>query len=223
MGTSRIVHYYRKTETLHSLLPFICEDLSLRGYGEESKQLLAVETENCFNVQIDSDTELSEKQQKRLQWLLAETFDDPTLSLLIEKSHFDSDNSNSRCYWILEFGPRLTFTSAFSSNASGICMQCGLPIKRLELSRRYRFHLDPSASLSVEVAQIVKSILHDRMTEQEYLKPLVNFESGCTPAPVCTIPVLSHGRPALEKLNNEMGLGFDDFDLDYYTQLFKVR
>ena len=39
-------------------------------------------------------------------------------------------------------------------------------------------------------------------------------------APVCVIPVLAEGRAALEKLNAERGFGFDDADLDYYTNLF---
>ena len=33
---------------------------------------------------------------------------------------------------------------------------------------------------------------------------------------------MKDGRKALEKVNAKMGLGFDDFDLDYYTDLFKV-
>ena len=33
---------------------------------------------------------------------------------------------------------------------------------------------------------------------------------------------MTGGRAALEQVNTERGLGFDDFDLDYYTVLFKV-
>jgi len=32
---------------------------------------------------------------------------------------------------------------------------------------------------------------------------------------------MEEGRAALEKINEEKGLGFDDFDLDCYTNLFK--
>jgi hypothetical protein len=38
--------------------------------------------------------------------------------------------------------------------------------------------------------------------------------------PVSVVPVMSEGRAALEKVSKEMGLGFDEADLDYYTQLF---
>jgi phosphoribosylformylglycinamidine synthase len=31
---------------------------------------------------------------------------------------------------------------------------------------------------------------------------------------------MEEGRAALEKVNKEMGLALDDWDLDYYTKLF---
>lgn len=37
------------------------------------------------------------------------------------------------------------------------------------------------------------------------------------------VDIMQEGRKALEKINEERGLGFDDFDLDFYTDLFKVR
>lgn len=35
--------------------------------------------------------------------------------------------------------------------------------------------------------------------------------------------MLEQGRAALEKINKEMGLAFDDWDLDYYTEMFKEK
>ena len=35
--------------------------------------------------------------------------------------------------------------------------------------------------------------------------------------------MLEEGRAALERINREMGLAFDDWDLDYYTDLFTNR
>jgi phosphoribosylformylglycinamidine synthase len=219
---SKIHRYYRKTEAPHSLLPLVREELRLRGLEDDSANISCVETESCFNVQIDAAAALSDEQKHRLEWLLAETFVDPSEALRIGLSHFPaaSDDADG---WTVEFGPRLTFTSAFSSNACSICSQCGIPISRLELSRRYRFVFGASRSFSLDAVKVVKSILHDRMTEEEYVTPLATFESGIEPEPVKTVPVTSEGRAALEKLNDEMGLGFDSFDLDYYTQLFKVR
>lgn len=69
----------------------------------------------------------------------------------------------------------------------------------------------------------IKTILHDRMTEEVYPEPITTFDNGAKAVSVKTVPIMSEGRAALEKVNEELGLGFDDFDLDYYTNLFKVR
>ena len=52
--------------------------------------------------------------------------------------------------------------------------------------------------------------VHDRMTEQIYAEPLRSFASPVTPSPVFTIPVLQQGRRALEEINEELGLAFDE-------------
>lgn len=224
MTTGKIIHYYRRTEPSHSLLPSAHEELKSLGYVDDSNKIVSVETESCFNVGLSS-TDLTSIQREKLEWLLAETFEPE--KLLLEKSSFDNNNNdagsnNSNSVWQVEFGPRLTFTSAFSSNASSICQACDLPISRLELSRRYRFVLQGGTMLSDNAIKILRQLLHDRMTEEEYKTPLTNFESGAEPQPVTIVPIMEQGRAALEKINAEKGLGFDDFDLDYYTNLFKV-
>ena len=213
----KIIHYYRKTETSHSLLPSCKEQLSSLGLADDAAKIAGIETESCFNVQLLVDA-LSDVQKDRLEWLLAETFEKGHLKL--EQSFFDSDSASSTAVWQVEFGPRMTFTSAFSSNACSICKACDIPVERLELSRRYRFLL--SAALSEEGIKALKTMLHDRMTEEEYTKALTTFDNGQQPVPVITVPIMEQGRAALERINEERGLGFDDFDLDYYTKLFKV-
>ena len=52
--------------------------------------------------------------------------------------------------------------------------------------------------------------VHDRMTEQIYAEPLSSFASPVTPSPVFTVPVLQQGRRALEEINEELGLAFDE-------------
>ena len=52
--------------------------------------------------------------------------------------------------------------------------------------------------------------VHDRMTEQVYLEPLKSFKSQVMPSPVFTVPVLEQGRRALEDINEELGLAFDE-------------
>ena len=212
-----IVHYYRKTPTPHSLLPSIKEQLS----SDASSSILRVDTESCFNVQLD--TPLNEVDTSRLEWLLAETFDKGGLQL--EKSSFvttsSSSNGNNTTTIIMEFGPRMTFTSAFSSNATSICAACGLTsVSRLERSRRYQITFNKPPS-DTTVASI-KRLLHDRMTEEEYVTPLTSFEAGVETKEIQWVPIMEEGRGALEKINNEMGLGFDEWDLNYYTELFQV-
>jgi phosphoribosylformylglycinamidine synthase len=223
-----VAHYYRKTEPSHSLLPSIKEELKRLGLTEDADKIRLVETESCFNIETTGD--LSERQIGRLEWLLAETFERDALRL--EKSVFDAEQprNGDAVFVTFEFGPRMAFTSAFSSNAVSICRACDLPVSRLELSRRYRFVLATTGDggggggrLSPAAVETIKSMLHDKMTEEQYEKPLTTFDSGAQPAPTRIIPIMEKGRAALEEINKEMGLGFDDFDLDYYTDLFRVR
>lgn len=60
------------------------------------------------------------------------------------------------------------------------------------------------------------------MTEERYVKPVESFEIGVMPKSVEVVDIMEGGREALEKINREKGLGFDEFDLDFYTELFKV-
>mmetsp|Transcript_8863 Transcript_8863/g.13229 ORF Transcript_8863/g.13229 Transcript_8863/m.13229 type:complete len:1223 (-) Transcript_8863:255-3923(-) len=121
----------------------------------------------------------------------------------------------------------MTFASAFSSNAVSICHACGLTsIDRLERSRRYSIHSSASASPSpftLRAMSTIRTILHDRMTEQEYVTPISTFDVEVETEKVQVVPIMKEGRAALEKINAEKGLGFDDFDLDYYTKLFKEK
>ena len=209
-----ILHYYRETEPPHSLLPSVKEQLKALNLGDDADVIEAIATESCFNVQTSED--LSDEQTTRLEWLLAETFEREKLRL--EKSAFESKDGTLD----LEYGPRMTFASAFSSNAVSICQACALSsIDRLERSRRFRFTL--AKDLTPRAKTLINGMLHDRMTEEEYKEPISTFDVDIVTEKVTTIPIMEEGRPALEKLNKEMGLGFDDFDLDYYTNLFKVR
>lgn len=238
-----IIHYYRRNETPHSLVPSINERLHHLA-ANDGRAVVSIETEYCFNVQINNEAPLSSDATSRLEWLLRETFE-PT-GLRLESSAFtnttttnDDDNQlqhRDDDVMIVEFGPRKTFTSAFSSNATSICAACGLSnITRLERSRRYRiittyspsssYYSSSSTSEEDGIAvstKIIKSLLHDRMTEEEYYEPVTSFDSGVTVVPVMTVPIMEEGKEALMRINNERGLGFDDFDLNFYTDLFKV-
>lgn len=61
------------------------------------------------------------------------------------------------------------------------------------------------------------------MTECVYESPITSFDLKSSPAPWKTVPILEEGRVALEKLNVEMGLALDDWDLNFYTEMFRDK
>ena len=160
--------------------------------------------EVCFYVETSS--QLNPKELKILRWLLAETFEpehSKEVSLISEKQQ-----------GIVEVGPRLNFETAFSTNAVSICHACGLTkITRLERSRRYLLpaELDKSQFIAGH---------HDRMTECFYSKSLETFKTGVEPEEVFVVPLIEKGAGALEKINQEMGLGMDKWDINFYYRLF---
>ncbi len=170
-----------------------------------------VETEICFN--IDSQRALSSAQQETLAWLLRETFDPRGFA---PTSFLDAEGE------VIEVGPRMTFTTAWSTNAVAICHACGLDgIRRIERSRRYLLRARRAITDSERTSFLAR--VHDRMTECVYPERLESFASGATPEPTLEVPVLKEGRAALERISKDMGLAFDDWDLDYYTRLFAEK
>jgi phosphoribosylformylglycinamidine synthase len=176
------------------------------------REIEGVEAEYCFYIETSRD--LRNEELRVLDWLLAETF---------EPHHYGlATFLDDRCGEILEVGPRMTFTTAWSTNAVSICHACGLgAARRIERSRRYLLRTE--GPIAEESIPALLASMHDRMTECRYLKPLDDFASGATPAPVGTVPVKTAGRAALERINSELGLAFDDWDLDFYTTLFRDR
>ena len=171
----------------------------------------ALRTEACFNVEATGA--LTEEELEVLRWLLAETFDPEGFG---RESFLENEGR------VLEVGPRMNFTTAWSTNAVAICHACGLEkIRRIERSRR--FLLDRDTELDPEEERTFLALVHDRMTEAPYPEPLESFVTGMVPEPVFEIPVLEKGREALEEVDRELGLAFDDWDLDYYTALFRDR
>jgi phosphoribosylformylglycinamidine synthase len=223
---SSILHYYRETEPPHSLLPSVKEQLKSLNLSADADAITAIDTESCFNVQYTKP--LSDIEKERLEWLLAETFEKEKLRLASifqgTGEGAESSSSTTTTTVCLEYGPRMSFASAFSSNAVSICQACGLnSIDRFERSRRYLIHLNESKlSLTPSAMDAIHSMLHDRMTEQEYKEPISTFDIDVETKGIEFVPIMEEGRDALEKINAEKGLGFDDFDLDYYTKLFKV-
>jgi len=213
-----------------------------------------VGTEYCFN--IETTALLSDGEIKILRWLLTETFEPENFSdksfltqsdAVIARSEttkqsnkveIASPSARNDNLIIIEVGPRMNFTTAWSTNAVSVCHACGLTkITRIERSRRYilklkkrvqgfkdsRIQADESQSLEPWDPGILESfvcLVHDRMTECLYPETLTTFETGMQPEPFSIVPLIEEGRDALKKINVGMGLGLDDWDIEYYYNLF---
>ena len=224
-----VIHFYRtpilSASEQNALLASVQSSVS--------KGLREIKTEHCFNIAVTE--KLSTGEIKMLTWLLSETFEPGNFSDM----SFLTDNilppfnspltKGGHRGVIIEVGPRLNFSTAWSTNAVSICHACGLKkISRIERSRRYQFSFSKNSGLSEDQMNVFysslvtdhASLLYDRMTECEYPEQLSTFETGMKPEPVIEIPLIEKGKEALEVINREMGLGLDEWDLDYYYHLF---
>lgn len=158
----------------------------------------------CFGFYIETTSPLLEPEIKKIQWLIAETFE-------VNKTGFDSvlNVENS-----IEIGPRLSIETPFSSNAVSICRSMGLSqITRIERTNIY----------SINGAQDKNVLLEnnlDRMVEQHYPNGIISFDTGIFPEEVRTIDLIGQGKVELENINKSLGLSMDKDDLDYYLDLF---
>jgi phosphoribosylformylglycinamidine synthase len=171
-----------------------------------------IATEFCFNVEITG--QLSSEEEFKLLWLLTETFEPEltrlSVSFLNKSQEYDV---------IVEVGPRLAFSTAWSSNCGSMCQACGIEnVGRIERSRRYL--ISSNKALSIDEVGLFNAMVHDRMTEVVYTSPLLTFENNIQPQPFITLPLLTQGKAALEEFNTLKGLGFDDWDLEFYTNMF---
>ena len=233
-----LLHFYRKpalSPAKKNELLSLVQQKVFSGIGD-------IESEYCFN--IETTAVLTDDELNIIRWLLAETFEPDNFSdesFLTGNPPFPPFNKGGLGEVIIEVGPRMNFTTAWSTNAVSVCHACGLTkIKRIERSRRYKLifnkesnpPLPPfskgglggitnsdisSSSLNL---QPFLDLIHDRMTECAYIKKLTTFESGIKPEPVYIVPLIEEGKDSLRKINTEMGLGLDDWDIEYYYNLF---
>ena len=162
-----------------------------------------IETEYCFN--IGTSDALSSEEQKVLQWLLAETFEPEHFS---EHSFLENPPPIPPLGKgdIIEVGPRMNFTTAWSTNAVSVCHACGLTkITRIERSRRFKVVFEPSASQPLEplnpgILAPFLNLVHDKMTECLYPQQLATFATGITPDPFYIVPLKEKGKEALRNV-----------------------
>nr|XP_053650761.1 phosphoribosylformylglycinamidine synthase-like [Cherax quadricarinatus] len=153
---------------------------------------------------------------------LRQLLGDPWLPNLDLHDHTQLEIKCHSTQAIIEIGPRLNFTTAWSTNAVSICHAMGLKsVVRLERANRYLVTIN--GTFDLETRKQVVSSLHDPMTEMEYNTPLNTLEQDVQTQPWSTVLVLQKGKQALQEANKAMGLAFDEWDLEYYTELFKTK
>jgi phosphoribosylformylglycinamidine synthase len=175
-----------------------------------------IDTEFCFNIEISEP--LTEAERGVLRWLLAETFEPLGFS---ESSFLEGIRMGRPDSRLFEVGPRMNFSTAWSTNAVSICHACGLAkITRIERSRRYLLLGAVKTFSGSPAVKVFLDLVHDRMTECAYPAALTSFDTGIVPEPPKVVPLMEVGKSALVDINRSMGLGLDDWDIDYYYDLF---
>lgn len=176
-----------------------------------------MKTEKCFHVEISEGQSLSAEDELKLRWILKNTQE---VDNLTETPSLYPSNDNE----LIEIGPRFNFSTADSSNAVSICRSINLTaITRIETSIRYLIGLNDAVPLN-EIDEIL-DFLSDKMTQCRYTDENIPINSFNERLPKekeswFYVPVLSQGRMALQEVNVNLGLAFDNWDLDYYTDLF---
>ncbi|GLT75446.1 hypothetical protein SLA2020_471700 [Shorea laevis] len=108
----KIIHFFR--------VPLIQEsandELLKSAQTKISNQIVGLKTEQCFNIGLDS--EISPEKLATLRWILCETYEPENLGT---ESFLEKKRQEGLSATIVEVGPRLSFTTAWSSNAVSIC------------------------------------------------------------------------------------------------------
>ncbi len=115
--------------------------------------------------------------------------------------------------------PRIGTISPWSSKATDIARQCGLPsVRRIE--RGIAYYVEGKGAQRGTVAPL----LHDRMTETvlEGFAGADQLFRHFEPRPLASIDVLAHGRAALDEANRGMGLALSADEIDYLLKNFRA-
>lgn len=169
-----------------------------------------VESEFCFYVELKST--LKEEEEEKLAWILKNSN-----GSLSNVTHLKTE---SDFQFVVEVGPRLNFSTPFSTNAVSICSSIKLPVTRLERSVRYKFYLDEE--YDSDTKNTIISSLYDKMTECVYESPLRSFAINIQPQVWEEVDILKFGEKALENVNHKLGLAFDSWDIKFYTNMFQT-
>jgi phosphoribosylformylglycinamidine synthase len=115
--------------------------------------------------------------------------------------------------------PRIGTISPWSSKATDIARQCGLPaVRRIE--RGIAYYIEGAPGRKWEIA----APLHDRMTETalDALDAAEQLFRHVAPRPLLAIDLLARGRAALAEANRDLGLALSEDEIDYLLENFRA-
>ena len=116
--------------------------------------------------------------------------------------------------------PRFGTVSPWASKATDIAHQCALDVLRIERGVQYAWQ--SKKEFTQAQTQIVLAVIHDRMTEAviSSTDEAKGLYQTLPDRPLLRIPVLTEGRAALDKANQELGLALSDDEVAYLTENF---
>ncbi|KAH8281203.1 hypothetical protein KR044_001905 [Drosophila immigrans] len=193
----------------------------LCGLQAIDQQLISVRMECCYHLgYTNCDNDKLKKIEELMCWLVRQPLQ--TCNSLSKCATLQTAENATEL--LLEIGPRFNFSTPYSTNCVNIFHNLGYSeVQRMEKSTRYLLTFVNGATIRNPTDYV--TVLGDRMTECQYTDentPQDSFDE-MLPAKQAAwnyVPVLEQGRPALEQINNELGLAFTDFDMDYYYNLF---
>ncbi|MEO7852595.1 MAG: phosphoribosylformylglycinamidine synthase, partial [Rubrivivax sp.] len=125
--------------------------------------------------------------------------------------------------------PRLGTVSPWSSKATDIAHNCGLPVQRIERCTEYTLVLERgllggAKALTSAQLQACTALLHDRMTESVAFEreAALHLFDAQPAAPMVHVDVLGQGAGALRRADRDFGLALSDDEIDYLEQAFRA-
>ncbi|KAJ0790572.1 putative phosphoribosylformylglycinamidine synthase [Helianthus annuus] len=106
--TEKVIHFFR-TPLIQESASF---ELLKSVQTKISDQIVGLKTEQCFNIGLDES--LSSEKLSVLKWLLQETYEPENLG---DESFIGKETKEGFSTVVVEVGPRLSFTTAWSANA----------------------------------------------------------------------------------------------------------
>ena len=205
--------FYQYLPGADALSPFRQQRL-LASLASEGVSLESIEAQYLHFVW--SDSKMSTDDERILSSLL--TYGQPFHSQFGQsKTWFGKGTGDIAGAIVI---PRLGTVSPWASKATEIAKQCGLNILRIERGVQYAWK--SKKPLNADQLKLVLAAIHDRMTEGviESIESANALYQTLDDRPLTRIPVLTHGKDALNKANQELGLALSEDEVIYLTDNF---